>query len=126
MDYLEAEFWLAAGQGLFNILVIVWMAISRKHQANSRRVGDLEDRVGVVEKNVGPCSKHREQTADMESVVTELKTDLKHLPSQKDIARVHARMDTVSTEMNQAVGELKATRRQLDIVLEELLRRDKK
>jgi hypothetical protein len=132
MDYRAWGFWKDILLLAINFCFWIWVFLDRKNKATNERVSKVEGeqaetdkKVSLIEQSIGPCAKHRDQTTGMERVVAELRSEIKHLPSQKDIARVHVRMDTVTTEMNQAVGELNATRRQLDLVLEELLRREK-
>lgn len=75
------------------------------------------------------CHMHRRKTDDLSRqanqialTVRGLQAEVGHLPDQSDIGRVHARMDDVAKEIDQAVGELRATRRQMDLVLEQLLK----
>lgn len=135
-DYVAWKFWLDILQliGLIVIGVYTWWANSNK--ATNKRFARLEAEVrsrvtsdaldGLEKERQTNCGLHRNRTSSIEKELQGISGEIKHLPKQEDVARVHARMDSVSNEMNQVVGELKATRRQLDLVLEELLRRDKR
>ncbi len=136
LDYNAWKFWLDIAQliGLIVIGLYTWWA--NREKVNSKRFKTLETKVGdrvtkvaldaIEKEREERCERHRERTGSIEGEMKGFKADLKHLPTKDDIGRVHARMDTVASEIDQAVGELRATTRQVNLVLESLLQRDKR
>lgn len=98
MDYRAAGFWLTLGQWAFNIVVLVWMAISRKHQANNKLVKEL------AESNARKIDEAKAKELILEHVpgcpntigLGEANAKLNALPSQQSI-----------DQLNKNIGELK-------------------
>ncbi|WP_321367618.1 hypothetical protein [uncultured Desulfuromusa sp.] len=128
MDYRAAGFWLAVGQGVFNIIVVIWMAVSRKNQANNKRVGDLEESNAkkIDEIKAKELIKEHVPACPTTTRIATIEAEFKSLPSLSDIGRVHARMDSAVAKVENLAGEMSATRNQMDLVLQELLRRENK
>ena len=126
MDYRAWGFWLTVAQWTFNIVVLIWMAISRKQQANNKRVKDLEDSNAnkIDEKKAKQLIAEHVPACPNTEKIGKVEAEFKALPSLGDIRRVHERMDTAIAQVENLTGEMSATRRQLDLVLEELLRRE--
>ena len=128
LDYRAAGFWLTVAQWAFNVIVLVWMAINRKHQADNKRVKDLEDSNAtkitekaakeLINEKINGCADHLKRTESLEKEVG-------RMPSASDLTRVHARMDEAVSVVNNLAGEMKATTNQMNLVLQELLRREK-
>ena len=135
IDYPAWQFWFNVFQllGLVALGIYTWWRDREK--VTAKRFKLLEDQVKdrptrkeldeKEKEQAVTCGKHQDRTRETETSLRAVAVELQHLPSQADIGKVHSRMDAVSREMNQALGELKAATRQLDLVLEELLRRDK-
>lgn len=134
-NYVAWRFWIdmLVLVGVIANTAYTWW--STREKVNSKRFlrleNDVKERVtsaaidAIEKEREVSCERHRGRTSSIEGEIKKLATEVQHLPGQADIARVHARMDSVSKEMDQAVGELRATRRQLDLVLEQLLRGSK-
>lgn len=126
MDYTAMRFWM-------DVIVIIAVAgntvytwFANREKVNATRLKAHEAKVNEkLTEHESRCSRHRELTGSLEGSLGRLQTEVHHLPSQADIGRVHARMDEVYGLVKGLDGELKGSRRQLDLVLEELLRRDK-
>ncbi len=136
VDYTAMRFYL-------DILVLLAVVASTgytwwstREKVTSKRFQRLEAEVqervteaalkAIDEKREGRCDQHRGRTSSIEKELQGIFGEIKHLPSQSDIGRVHARMDEMLGQVKTIGGEMSASRRQLDLVLEELLRRDKR
>lgn len=110
----------------------VWV---NREKVNAKRFKTLETSVAekqsreemqkIMADREARCSRHQERTGSLEGGLGRLQTEVHHLPSQADIGRVHARMDDVLGLVKELGGEMKASRHQLNLVLEQLLGRDK-
>lgn len=108
IDYNAWRFWIGIGQMLFNIGVFAWLWNNRKHQATNDRVQKVEARTETTEKDL-----------------LQVKEQLKHLPSQNDIGRIHSRIDDVNGALREVVGGLKALNSSVALINEHLLNRGK-
>ncbi len=150
LDYAAWKFWISILQliGIIGLGVYSWW--TNREKVNNKRFRqlkvDIDKQVDKLQLEVdtkisreeadsiaaghgNQCHLHRRKTDDLtrqanqiELTVRGLQTEVGHLPNQSDIGRVHSRMDDVAKEIDQAVGELRATRRQMDLVLEQLLK----
>ncbi|PLX97309.1 MAG: hypothetical protein C0621_00155 [Desulfuromonas sp.] len=119
---------------LLAALLYTWW--SNRQKVTRNKIKALEDKVnaglsvsaheGIEEKRTKTCQQHQARTGELERALDKINVEIEHLPSQDDIARIHARMDGIGDGVNTIVGEMKATRRQVDLVLEEMMRRDKR
>lgn len=134
IDYQAWQFWFNVIQflGLLALGIYTWWI--NREKVNAKRFKGLEDDVkervtkvaleAFEKERERNCQRHRERTGSIEGELKKLGSDISHLPTQADIGRVYDRVHEVARDMDQAVGELKSTRHQLHLVLEELLRRD--
>lgn len=132
LNYEFWRFWMGVVQLVGTAVLGIYVWWTNREKVNSTRFKSLENEVRdrvteaaltAIEKDRAErCDRHQARTSSIENELHGIKTELKYHPNQTDIARVHARMDTVSKELDQAVGEFRATRRQLDLVLEALIK----
>ncbi|MGE4545827.1 MAG: DUF2730 family protein [Pedobacter sp.] len=135
MDYEALRFWRDAVLAVLMAANFIYTWWVNREKVNARRFKSLEDKVAdkqdreeakkATAEYEDRCLRHRERTGSIEGALGRLQTEVHHLPSQADIGRVHARMDDVLGLVKELGGNMQASRRQLDLVLEELLRRDK-
>lgn len=113
----------------------VYTVWANREKVNAKRFKTLENNVAektdrkelqkILADQENRCTRHRERTGNLEAGLGRLQTEVHLLPSQADIGRVHARMDDVLGLVKELGGEMKASRHQLNLVLEQLLGRDK-
>ena len=124
MDYRAAGFWFAVGQGVFNVIVVIWMAISRKHQANNKRVKDLEDSNAtkitekkakeLIDSKFDGCADHRKRTERLER-------EISNMPSRPEIQRLNDNIGTLSQDIGKLQGQLGGVNRAVDLINQHLI-----
>lgn len=117
------------------VAFFVYTVWANREKVNAKRFKTLENNVAekpdrkelqkILADQESRCTRHRERTGNLEGGLGRLQTEVHLLPSQADIGRVHARMDDVLGLVKELGGEMKASRHQLNLVLEQLLGRDK-
>lgn len=58
---------------------------------------------------------------DLDARMTHIEARIEHGPSEDDLLRLHARLDTLTTEVSKLVGEFSGTRRTLEMLQQFLL-----
>lgn len=117
------------------VVVMIYTWWGNREKVTAKRFTSLEKQVAerlstqahqmLDEEQKKVCEAHTRRTNQSEQDLRRIEGEIKHLPSQADIGRLHARIDEVFGLVKDLGGEMKGSRRQLDLVLEELLRRDK-
>jgi len=104
IDYAAWRFWIGIGQWGFNILVAIYLWINRRHQATNVRVTEIDKRVTAGEKDI-----------------IEIRSDLKHLPDQKQFDRLSADIRLLTCELGEMKGRLGGLNRVADLMNEFLI-----
>jgi tetrahydromethanopterin S-methyltransferase subunit G len=86
----------------FGVGIYVW--ISTQDKVTNKRISDLEDKVD------GRIDNYAERIARVEQ-------DLHHAPTQDDIKRLHARIDTIDQRLSRMEGEFKSQNELLRMIL---------
>lgn len=100
IDYRAWQFWLAASQALFNIMVAVWLWNNRKHQVTSDRVQKVEQRMEEAEKGL---------------------VSVKALMDLQPV--LDRRMEEVQKSVSKIEGRIEGFGRALDLIQEYLINR---
>ena len=135
VNYVAWRFWADMGLVVIAGGNIVYTWWSNREKVNSKRFAKLEEDVkaritsgalaAIEKEREGNCERHRSRTSSIEGEIKRLDSDIKHLPGKEDISRVHSRIDEVLGSTNNLGGEMRVIARQVDLVLEELMRRGK-
>lgn len=108
VDYQAAGFWFSVGQWIFNVLIAVYLWISRKQTATNKRVekinSELSNRINETEKSlIRVC------------------TDLEHLPHQKQFDKLSTDITSLTKELGKLDGRLGGINRAVDLINEFLI-----
>jgi len=108
MDYRAWGFWLTVAQWTFNIVVLIWMAISRKHQANNKRVKELEaSNAGKIdEKKAKQLIEGHAPSCKNAIRINALELEIKKLPSRTELQQVNESMASLSKEVSESTTVL--------------------
>lgn len=118
MDYARYQFFLNLLLGLFNTAMLIGGLISMRKKAAKEQIDEQNKRIDALDKrfeNVpGACCSHHkmEQRLDghndrlqqHKELINVVENDLKHLPKNADIEKLHEKINKVSTQ----VSDLKA------------------
>jgi septation ring formation regulator EzrA len=104
VDFQALDFWWSVLQTVILAFVAFYTYLTNRSKANRAAIDRLDSRVTQIAERV-----------------TLVENDLRHLPTQDDIKRLHERMDCVSAEMKEIKGEFSTARRTLDMIHEHLL-----
>lgn len=107
-DYDAGKFWLE----FFNLVLIVVLGIYT-WWVNRNKAASVE---------VRKAEKQRQALANRMDIIEER---IEHLPNDNDIERIHERIDVVSNQLSEISGSMKASNRQLELINEHLINRDR-
>ncbi len=104
IDYKALEFWFTVGQWGFNLLIALYLWISRKNTATNQRVDTLGEKVDAVEKDI-----------------VKIRADLDHLPDQDQFGRLGREITALTKELGEVKGRLGGINRAVDLINEFLI-----
>ncbi|GAB6040143.1 hypothetical protein [Endothiovibrio diazotrophicus] len=96
MNYEAARFWFELTQLGLTTLLGVYVYITSRERVTTNRIQQLESEVDTR------LDEHAERLSRVEEAV-------RQGPSHDDIGRVHHRLDLLSGELKQLIGEFKGT-----------------
>lgn len=109
IDYKAAGFWFGVGQWVFNLIVAVYLVISRKQTATNDRVNDMGSRLHVVEKDIA-----------------NVKIELDHMPDQHQMERLGRDITNLMQKIGETTGRLDGLNRAVDLMNEFLINQGKR
>ncbi len=123
VDYARYQFYLNLMLGLFNTFMLIGGLISMRKKAakeqieeQNRRIDGMEKRLENVPANCCSHSKteeridgHNNRLQQHKELLNIVENDLKHLPKNADIEKLHEKVNKVSAQ----VADLKADIRQI-------------
>jgi len=112
IDYNAWRFWIGVGSLIFNMLIAAYLWFSRKHQAT----------IKMVEKAVTSLGNRIDAN---EKGLLEVQTELKFIPTQRQLQRLNTNMGTLEGELKEVKGRLEGINRVADLMNEYLINREK-
>ncbi len=94
MNYEAVEFWFSAGQWVFSLILAGSIWFNRKQAATVQRVERVESRLG-------------KRVEDVEKDMVQVKTELRHLPSQQSMEKLSRDITAVTREMAETKGQMR-------------------
>jgi len=116
------KFWLEALTLLGVMGNMLYTFITNRSKANTKAIKELRGHIDVRTESIS------ERVDTIELDVRELRTDLRHLPDEDDIKRLHQRIDGVAQGMTRLEGShdahMRAINKNLDLINTHLLSRE--
>ncbi len=103
IDYNGLFFWLSVTQWGFNVIVMIYLWISRKYQATNTRLKRTEQYLG-------------ERIDTNERDIIKVQTTLEHLPSQQQFSGLGADIRTLTSKLGNVEGRLEGINRVADLM----------
>ena len=88
----------------------------------ARRVTDEALRTLNKERD-DDCAAHEARTQKMEMDLARIGSELRHMPSHNDLARLHGRIDEMHGALREQNGLVKGIGHQVNLILEEMMKR---
>lgn len=107
-SYDEAKFWIDA----FNLVLVILLWIFT-WWINRSKAASAEVR------------KAEKQRAALAGRMDLIEERIQHLPDDRDIERIHERIDDVSNQLSDMAGSMRASNRQLELINEHLINRER-
>lgn len=68
------------------------------------------------------CERHEERTHKLETDLARIGSELRHMPSHADLARIHGRIDEVHGSVREQTGLVKGIGHQVNLILEAMVK----
>ena len=101
IDYTEMGFWVGLGQWLFNLLVALYLLVTRKHTAIHTKVEEISTSLS-------------QRVSETEMAIVRICSDVSHMPNKNDIT-------ALTKELADVKGRLGGINRAVDLINEFLL-----
>lgn len=120
IDYTAAKFWWDVFITFICFAAACYTFIKTRHSANAKDIRLLRDWIALeLEKRDGG-------TSDLGVRLSVVERDIQHAPTHRQVAEVHDRLTTVTKELSEIAGEMKAYTRQVRMINEVLLAQSSK
>ncbi|PLY02757.1 MAG: hypothetical protein C0622_05255 [Desulfuromonas sp.] len=97
----------------------------QQQEAEIAKRPTADDVKQLIKDRMPTCSNHLDRTAANERGLSGLQLEVARLPNKDELIRAHNRLDEALNKVENLAGKMSSTDRKLDLVLEELLRREK-
>lgn len=104
IDYTAVRFWWDAAITVLLAVNVVYTWVINRTRVNKAAIDRVDGRVGGME--------HR---------LTQLESDVRHLPDHDDMGHIHEKINGVDSAMRRIEGELTALNRTMSLINEHLL-----
>lgn len=98
LDYRAAGFWFGVGQWAFNVLVALYLVISRRQTATSARVGTVEHDIAAI------------------------RTQLACIPDQENFDQLSRDISSLMYKIGEMKGRIDAINRVFDIMNQSMMK----
>ena len=104
--------WVAIGQMVYNIVISLYLWVSRRYQATNERVDEVKERLSS-------------RIEEIEKSVVRISTDISHIPSRAELNGLREDIRYLTSELGEMKGRLGGINRVADIMNEYLISKDK-
>ncbi|RLB13532.1 MAG: hypothetical protein DRG82_15505 [Deltaproteobacteria bacterium] len=104
--------WVAIGQMVYNIVISLYLWVSRRYQATNERVDEVKERLSS-------------RIEEIEKSVVRISTDISHIPSRAELNGLREDIRYLTSELGEMKGRLGGINRVADIMNEYLINKDK-
>lgn len=108
----QPEAWFALAQMAYNVVVSLYLWVSRRYQATNERVDEVKERLSS-------------RIEEIEKSVVRISTDLSHIPSRAELNGLREDIRYLTSELGEVKGRLSGINRVADIMNEYLISKDK-
>jgi len=103
---------VAIGQMVYNIVISLYLWVSRRYQATNERVDEVKERLSS-------------RIEEIEKSVVRISTDISHIPSRAELNGLREDIRYLTSELGEMKGRLGGINRVADIMNEYLINKDK-
>lgn len=104
LDYDAARFWWEVGMTLGLLVNVAYQYVLAKGKANKEAIDAIAETVD-----------------DIDTRVTTLESEVRHLPDHEDLSEIHEKVNAIANGMGVIQGELAALNRTLGLINDHLL-----
>ena len=108
MDYKALAFWLHCFEMLCIGVLAIYSWLANRHKANAAAIDDLNHAI-------------REELNSLDDRTIKIEKTIEHLPTQRDMADIHRRIDECAQEVRKLEGTLVQVNNSVQMIHQHLL-----